>query len=192
MNRKILEKYIETLIPLSGNVLIELAEKFEYMEIEKGDFLIKEYEISKEACFLESGIVRSFINDSNGNEVTTNIFLAPYFANDFLSFFRQQPTSENFQAISDCKIWKISYKDSEISFHEYPEFREFGRLMLVSNYSVLQERMVEMIKDSAETRYLKLMKTHPDIFQYVPLKVIASYLGITDTSLSRIRKKIVC
>lgn len=63
-------------------------------------------------------------------------------------------------------------------------------MMLVTNYSALHNRMLGMIKDTAETRYLTLMQKHPDIFKHVPLKIIASYLGITDTSLSRIRKEI--
>ena len=63
-------------------------------------------------------------------------------------------------------------------------------MMLVMNYSNLYERMLGMIKDTAETRYLKLMKKHTDIFQNVPLKIIASYLWVTDSSLSRIRKEI--
>jgi hypothetical protein len=72
-----------------------------------------------------------------------------------------------------------------------PEFREFGRLLLINNYSLLHDRMVGMIKDTAEQRYLKLLEKHADIFQNVPLKIIASYLGITDSSLSRIRKEIM-
>ena len=77
----------------------------------------------------------------------------------------------------------------QANFHGIPEFREFGRMMLITNYANLKERMLGMIKDTTETRYLKLMQTHPDIFQNVPLKIIASYLGITDSSLSRIREE---
>jgi CRP-like cAMP-binding protein len=76
------------------------------------------------------------------------------------------------------------------NFHNIPEFREFGRMMLVTNYSILNDRMIGMIKDTAETRYLNLLKQHVDIYQHVPLKIIASYLGITDSSLSRIRKEL--
>ncbi len=63
-------------------------------------------------------------------------------------------------------------------------------MMLINNYSRLKDRMLGMIQHTAEQRYLKLIETHPEIFQHAPLKNIASYLGITDTSLSRIRKEI--
>lgn len=167
------------------------AEQFEPIEFSKDKLLLKENKITKNTFVLESGYVRSYTFDQNGEEVTTNIFSAPCFVNDFLSFFKQHPTSENFQCLTHCKLWTMSYEDVQTCFHTYPEFREFGRMMLVTNYSNLHDRMLGMIKDTAENRYLKLMMHHSDIFQNVPLKIIASYLGITDTSLSRIRKEII-
>ena len=70
-----------------------------------------------------------------------------------------------------------------------PEFREFGRSLLVSGFASLKSRMLSMITATAEERYEKLLQTNPSIFQTAALKHIASYLGVTDTSLSRIRKK---
>lgn len=167
-----------------------LAEQFDPIEISKNELLLKENKTAKDTFVLEWGFVRSYTFDQNGEEVTTNIFSAPCFVNDFLSFFKQQPTSENYQCLTHCNLWTMSYEKVQNCFHTYPEFREFGRMMLVTNYSNLHDRMLGMIKDTAENRYLKLMKNHPDIFQNVPLKIIASYLGITDTSLSRIRREI--
>ena len=167
-----------------------IAEGFERIELQKNDLLIEENRICEDTYFLESGIVRSYTYDNSGNEVTTQLYSAPCFVNDFLSFFKQSPCSESFQTLTDCVIWKMSYQDVQTYFHTYPEFREFGRMMLVTNYSNLHTRMLGMIKETAESRYMNLMKNHPSIFQFVPLKIIASYLGITDTSLSRIRKEL--
>jgi CRP-like cAMP-binding protein len=190
MNQNILETYITSLLPMPTNRAKLFAEQFESIELQKGDLILTENKISKETYFLENGFIRSFIFDNKGEEVTTNIFSAPCFVNDFLSFFKQQPTKENIQTLTNCKIWKMSYEAVQTNFHTYPEFREFGRVMLVTNYSILHERMLGMIKDTAEIRYIKMLKKHSDIFQNIPLKIIASYLGITDTSLSRIRKEI--
>lgn len=190
MTREILQKYITSVLPMPTDKAAFFAEQFESIELPKNELLIKENKISKDTFVLESGYIRSFTFDKNGEEVTTNIFSAPCFVNDFLSFFKQQPTSENFQCLTDCKLWTMNYEKVQTCFHSYPEFREFGRMMLVTNYSILHERMLGMIKDTAETRYLILMKKHPYIFQNVTLKIIASFLGITDTSLSRIRKEI--
>lgn len=190
MNREILHKYITSVLPMSIETATFFAEQFDPIEFSKLELLLKEKKIAKDTFVLESGYVRSYTFNQNGEEVTTNIFSAPCFVNDFLSFFKQQPTSENYQCLTHCKLWTMSYEKVQYCFHSYPEFREFGRMMLVTNYSLLHDRMLGMIKDTAENRYLKLMKYQPDIFQNIPLKIIASYLGITDTSLSRIRKEI--
>ena len=190
MNKENLEKYYQSVLPMTLDTAKQLTEKSEFIEIAKNELLLKENRVSKKTYFLETGFIRSYTFAASGEEVTTNIFSAPCVVNNFLSFFKQQLAKENFQTLTDCKLWQMSYQDVQVYFHTIPEFREFGRLLLVNNYSLLHERMIGMIKDTAEIRYLKLMKTHPDIFKNVPLKIIASYLGITDTSLSRIRKEL--
>jgi CRP-like cAMP-binding protein len=190
MNKENLEKYYQSVLPMSLDTAKRLTEKSEFIEIAKNELLLKENTISDKTYFMDQGFIRSYTFDANGEEITTNIFSAPCVVNDYLSFFKQQPAKENFQTLTACKLWRMSYENVQTYFHTIPEFREYGRLLLVNNYSLLHERMIGMIKDTAETRYLKLMKIHPDIFQNVPLKIIASYLGITDTSLSRIRKEL--
>ena len=190
MNRQNIQNYIQSTIQMPEEKAKILSDKFELFELPKNEILITENHISKNTYILESGFIRSFTLDSTGNEVTTNIYSPFCFINDVMAFFKQQPASENFQTMTDCKLWMMSYEDVQANFHGIPEFREFGRMMLITNYTVLKTRMLGMIKDTAENRYLKLMSQHPDIFQNVSLKIIASYLGITDTSLSRIRKEI--
>ena len=190
MNTVHLENYIQLLLPMPSDKVQQVIENFECIEVAKNEFILKENNISKSLFFLETGCIRSYTFDRNGVEVTTNIFSAPCFVNDFLAFFKQQSTKENFQTLTACTLWKMSFQQVQSSFHNIPEFREFGRMMLVTNYSNLHERMIGMIKDTAELRYLKLIEQYPAIIQQVPLKIIASYLGITDTSLSRIRKEV--
>lgn len=84
----------------------------------------------------------------------------------------------------------INYDYLQTCFHTIPEFREFGRMMIINNYSRLKERMPDMIQLTAEQRYEKLFTSYAEIFHNAPLKYIASYLGITYTSLNRIRKEI--
>jgi CRP-like cAMP-binding protein len=105
------------------------------------------------------------------------------------SFFNRVPSKENIQALTDCSGWFITYDQLNHFFHALPEFREFGRSILVKGFAALKTRMLSMITETAEERYAYLLQTAPELFQVVPLKYIASYLGITDTSLSRIRKE---
>ena len=190
MNREALQNYISSILPMPIDKARFFAEQFELIEITKGELLLTEGKITKDTFILENGYVRSYTFNQHGEEVTTNLFSGPCFVNDFLSFFKQQPTTENYQCLTPCKLWTMSFEKVQTCFHTYPEFREFGRMMLVTNYSNLHDRMLGLIKDTAENRYLKIVKLHPNLIQHVPLKIIASFLGITDTSLSRIRKEI--
>jgi CRP-like cAMP-binding protein len=190
MNNQNIIKYIQSTIQMPIEKAELLASKFELYEVPKNELIVTENKLANNTFILETGFIRSYTTDNEGNEVTTNIYSPCCFINDVMAFFTQQPASENFQTLTPCKLWRMSYEDVQANFHGIPEFREFGRMMLITNYARLKERMLGMIKDPAETRYLKLMSQHPDIFQNVSLKIIASYLGITDTSLSRIRKDI--
>ena len=190
MKKGAVVKYLKSMIEMSMPKALLIANRFKQHTLKKGEMLLVEGQISRKAHLLTKGYVRSFVVDNEGNEVTTNIIAPTAFANDFLSYFKGEPTEENFQAISDCTTFYVGYDDMQFAFHNIPEFREFGRMMLTTNYSNLHERMLSMIKMSAEERYIKLLETQPEIFQEIPLKIIASYLNITDTSLSRIRRNI--
>ncbi len=185
-----IQNYISSTIKITSDKAEILASKFEQLQLAKGETIIAENKQSKHTYILEEGIIRSYTLDNNGEEVTTNIYTPFSFVNDVLAFFKQIPCSENFQTLTPCMVWRMSYEEVQQNFHNIPEFREFGRMMLINNYANLKERMLGMIKDTAEKRYLKLMEKDATILQQVPLKMVASYLGVTDTSLSRIRKEI--
>lgn len=167
----------------------EIANTFKAKEIMRNEFLLKEGRVADEYFFLESGFIRSFAFDTEGNEVTTNFYSGSQVVFEVSSFFNRTIAKENFQAIEDCTGWYITYAELNNLFHSMHEFRDFGRSILVKGFSALKIRMLSMITETAEQRYNTLLKTNPEIFQHAALKHIASYLGITDTSLSRIRKE---
>jgi CRP-like cAMP-binding protein len=131
--------------------------------------------------------MRAFSFDVDGAEVTTAFTLV---INQFLKllFFNRSPSKENIEALTRCTGWVISFEKLNMIFHSIPEFREFGRSILVKGFASLKTRMLSIITETAEERYAVLLQYRPEIFQNAPLKYIASYLGITDTSLSRITK----
>ena len=167
----------------------EIAKNFSSREIKKNEFLSKEGRVYNEYFFLEQGFIRSFAYDTEGNDVTTNFYSSGQIVIEVSSFFNRSISKENFQAIVDCEGWYITYEQLNHLFHSMHEFRDFGRSILVKGFSSLKTRMLSMITETAEQRYDTLIKTNPEIFQHAALKHIASYLGITDTSLSRIRKE---
>lgn len=190
MAQEKLIQFIQHILPMPSEKATHIAQYFTLMHFAKNDYILKEGKICTQSHFIEDGFLRTYVVDMNGNEVTVEFYSKNIFANDFLSFFKRIPSTENIQALTDCTAWMINYDDLQICFHTIPEFREFGRMMLINNHSRLKDRMLGMIQLTAEQRYMNLIASQPDIFQNAPLKMIASYLGITDTSLSRIRKDI--
>lgn len=167
----------------------EIAGHFGEKNILKNDFLLKEGRICDEYLFLEQGFMRSFTHDTNGNEVTTHFSAPDQIVFEVSSYFNRSISRESIQALTDCKGWFITYEQLNMLFHSIPEFREFGRSVLIKGVVGLKQRMLSVINETAEERYAALIKNNPEIFQNAPLKAIASYIGVTDTSLSRIRKE---
>lgn len=168
-----------------NNVLAQ----YQRMELAKNDYLIKEGSVANYYYFMESGFARSYVIDLEGNDISTKFFSTTDIVIDWHSYFLKSNCRENIQAITPCVAWKISFENFMKLFN-IEAFREVGRSRLVNNYFELKTHSVSIIADPAKDRYLNLLKTKPDIVQNVPLKQIATYLGVTDTSLSRIRKEI--
>lgn len=191
MNKDNLIQIFQNVLPMSTGKAEQLAEKFKAGKIPRNEYLLKEGAVCNESHFLEEGFMRAYTYDLEGNDVTTAFYSKKMFTSDLLSFFKRTPSKEYIQALTDCETWYITYDDMQASFHAIPEFREFGRLNLINHYGTLKQRMLSMLQETAEQRYNDLIKSNPEILQNAPLKYIASYLGITDTSLSRIRKDFI-
>lgn len=189
MNRQPLVQFFLNSNLVADNIAEEIATAFNYKEISKGEYLLKEGKINDDYFFMEKGFMRAFAHDTNGDDVTTNFYSSGQVVFEVFSFFNRVPSRENIIATEDCVGWVISYEQLNHLFHSMPQFREFGRSVLVKGFSSLKNRMLSHITETAEQRYETLLKTNPEIFQHAALKHIASYLGITDTSLSRIRKE---
>ncbi|TAE81711.1 MAG: Crp/Fnr family transcriptional regulator [Bacteroidetes bacterium] len=166
-----------------------ILNSYHRITFEKNDLLIKEGTTANYYYFLESGFARSYVIDLAGNDISTKFFSTKDIVIDWHSYFLKTVCRENIQAITACVAWRISFEGFMKLFH-IEAFREVGRTRLVNNYFELKTHSIAIIADPAKDRYLNLVKSKPDIVQNVPLKQIATYLGITDTSLSRIRKEI--
>ena len=169
--------------------LENVLSQYQRKEFAKNDYLVKEGEVANFYYFMESGFVRSYAIDLEGNDISTKFFSSTDIVIDWHSYFLKTKCRENIQAITPCVAWKISFENFMKLFN-IEAFREVGRTKLINNYFELKNHSVSIIADPAKERYLNLINQKRDIAQNVPLKQIATYLGITDTSLSRIRKEI--
>lgn len=188
MAKEALIAFIQSSIPIPGSALTNIIDHFEKRIIKKNEFFLKEGKVSNDYFFLETGCMRAFTHDPDGNEVTTYFYSRNKYVFEVSSLFMRTVSTENIQALTDCTGYSITFETLNELFHSSPEFREFGRMMLVKAFAAFKQRTLELINKSAEERYENLINANREIFQYAHLKHIASYLGITDTSLSRIRR----
>lgn len=165
----------------------EIAGQFSPKHLARHDFLLREGQVSDDYFFLDHGLLRAYANDPAGNEVTTAFYPSGQVVFEVSSFFTRTPSQENIQALTDCAGWVVPFAQLNALFHARAEFREFGRSVLVQGFAALKSRMLSMITASATERYEQLFRSSPEVLQHAPLKHIATYLGVTDTSLSRIR-----
>lgn len=128
--------------------------------------------------------------DFNGNDITTSFIGENDIAIDVVSLFHRIPANENMQALTDICVWKIEFDDFQELYLQLPNFNEWGRAWMAQQLFDFKQKSTAMITLSAKERYMQIVDKSPQIIKYAPLKHIASYLGITDTSLSRIRKEI--
>lgn len=170
--------------------LEQIIPQFREVTFAKNDFLLAEGKTAQHYWFIQQGYARSFAVDTEGKDISTDFYTTGDIVIDWTSFFLRTPTRENIQALTDCTCWQLDFETFQQLFHSIESFREAGRKRLVQSYFELKSHNISMIADQAKDRYQRLLKEKPQIFQNVSLKQIATYLGITDTSLSRIRKEI--
>lgn len=189
MDKEQLINFIQNNSEASRQIIENIADHFEEKEFSKNDYFLKEGKYGFDYLFLAEGFMRAFTYDMNGNEITTNFFPQNSIVFEASSFFMHTVSLENIQAVTPSKGFSITFEKLNMLFHTVPEFREYGRFMLVKSFVAFKKHTLAMINKSGEERYADLINANQEIFKYAHLKHIASYLGMTSTSLSRIRKE---
>ena len=181
-------EYLNEFIQLSESCKIAYTEKARLIHLAKGQVLLEPGMVCRHIYFLAKGIGRVY-HFREGKEVTAWIDMAPNIVVSMYSFISQKPAFEYIEILEDSTLFALSYEDLQQLYAEFPEFSTLGRLMLEKYYIALEERVLTYQNLNARQRYENLLKEHPAITQKVSLGYIASYLGITQETLSRIRAK---
>lgn len=168
----------------------EIADAHQKINFNKGELVLECGQTANDYYLIEQGLFRAFVHDYNGNQITTDFCGTGQFLIEVSSLFQRVPTKENMVAMTYGIAWKIKYGDFQELFHRIEGFREWGRAWMSDQLFISKQRSLDQFTKSATERYLMLVKDRPQIITHAPLKHIASYLRITDTSLSRIRKEI--
>lgn len=181
--------YLNKISPISEATQKALESLISIKKYPKKTFLVQKDKVNTTLHFIKKGCVREFYTNTEGVEYSTWFGFEHDFVINVRSFFTQQPSAKSIQTIEDSIIYQISHKDIYALYDAYPDFERVGRI-LVEQYLIQLDHAIEQIQTpNALLRYEKLVKDYSNILQRVPLTMIASYLGITLETLSRIRAK---
>jgi len=181
--------YFSKVSPLSKAEANAIAENMCVKNYKKGDFLLKEGQLSIDTYFILEGCVREYIL-LDGEEKTTNFFTEEQWVISLNNFGTQMPSTINLLCVEDTTVSIGNEVQAQAMFKVFPRFETIARTIVESDFAEQKKQLTSYLTDSPEQRYLKLLKSRPDIFQRIPQYQIASYIGVKPESLSRIRRRI--
>ncbi|WP_346855755.1 Crp/Fnr family transcriptional regulator [uncultured Draconibacterium sp.] len=181
--------YFKKWVSISENDEARILSAFEPLTVKKKKDLLEPNEVCKYIYFITKGCLRSYYADEKGVEHIYQIRMDNNWISDLESFFTQKPSKYFIETLENSELLRISSEQLEHLYSEVPALERYFRILFQKAYINALERLNATMWESAEDRYSKMLKEHPTMFQRVPLVYIASYLGITPESLSRIRKK---
>lgn len=167
-----------------------LCEHFEQINLKKNEFTIKEGEFEKYLYFIEDGILRYWSPNLKEGETTFWFSFSGEFANSYLSMKNKYPSEFNIQALRNTLVWRISLQNLFYLYTHSLNINKIARIVLENIYIRKIEREIYLLKLSPKEIYKKLIEKEKDIICSIPSKYIASYIGVTAQTLSKIRKHI--
>jgi CRP-like cAMP-binding protein len=182
---------------LSKNITLTEADKTIFSQhaivkkLRKRQYLLQEGEICKSVAFVSKGMLRSYLVDEKSNERIIQFAPENWFISDLYSFITNDFSNLNIDAIENSELVLVSQAAHSHLEKIIPEFFKFNYIQYRGAYIALQKRLTNMFTLSAEEKYIKMLNIYPDIAQRVPQHMIASYLGLTPETVSRIRKKLI-
>lgn len=168
----------------------EFFSLLKHTELVKSDFFVKQGEKCKYLGFIKRGTIRSFYINDQGKEINFGFYFKNEFFTDYESILCDSISNMNIQAIENCEILLLHKDDLQKLYDKEAYWQKFGRIMSEKIYLDAKKRIDDLLCNSPENRYLNLLKKEPVLIQKIAQKYIASYLGVTEQSLSRIRSRI--
>jgi CRP-like cAMP-binding protein len=159
-------------------------------KLRKKQYLLQDGDVSKYAAFVSKGLLRSYTVDEKGNEHILQFAFEGWWMSDLYSFLTGKPSLFNVEALEACELLLITEPSWNLLLNRIPAFERYFRILIQNNLIATQKRLMGTLSESAEEKYVNLINNFPGCLQRVPQHMIASYLGITPETLSRIRGQI--
>lgn len=177
-------------VALTDDELDRCVEFFSPKKIRKHQYLLQEGEVARHFAFVTNGCLRAYTIGTRGEEHIVQFAIADWWISDMHSFLTGAPATYNIDALHDTDALLLEKTARDRLFGVVPKMERFFRLLQEGHFNAMHRRISDTLSASAEERYLRFVETYPALVEMVPLRQIASYLGITPQSLSRIRKEL--
>jgi CRP-like cAMP-binding protein len=188
MYELLLEKFKEK-ISLTPEEEVLSKSFFTPKKIRKKQYLLQEGDVCRYVAFVEKGMLRMYTIDEKGNEHIVQFAFEGWWMADQYSLLTGEPSNFSIEAIEDCELLLLSRQAEEEMLEKIPKFEKYFRLLIQNSLIATQRRLTRTLTLTAEQRYTELIHSCPTIPQRVPQHMMASFLGITPETLSRIRKQ---
>ncbi len=183
-------KHVAKFIRLNEEEQAFFLSLLKFRKLRKRQYFLQEGDVSKHEAFILKGCLRTYEVDENGNEHILSFATEDWWVGDLYSFFTGLPSSYNIDALEATEIVYLDHATQELLYEKIPKFERYFRLLIQNAFIATQRRVISSISKPAEDRYLEFLEKYPLLDQRIPQHQIASYLGITPESLSRIRKQL--
>lgn len=185
-----LEKNIRKYIDLSPEEFEEFKRHFTPKKIRRKQLLLEEGEVCNRIAFIEKGAMYSYSTDDKGNIHVVQFAFEGWWIADLYSFFTKEPARLSIEALEDAELLLLQSNKHDELLAKIPLYESYTRILYQNAYVAAQRRIEETTGFSAEEKLSRFMKNHPDWLLRVPQNLVASYLGVTPETLSRIRKNL--
>ena len=184
------KQYLRTITPITDQEFTDSIKYFSPLTLNKGDLFVKQDKICVHIGFIVKGILRTYYINDKGEEVTACFCTENHLTTSFKSFILQAPSQLILQAIEETQLLVIHYNDLQKLYVQYPIYQAIGRLVAEREYIVMEQYASVLNNEPAKEKYLRLLREQPELLHKAKVEDIASYLGVTRRTLSRIRKEI--
>lgn len=189
LRMKQIRKHLERTFKLTDEDWMIFSSKLTRQEFLKKTLLLKVGQTENYLSFIEKGIIRFYI-PKDENDLTFGFVFDNEFVSAYDSFLTRVPSIYSIETLTETILWRLTYDDLQAIYNETKVGNIIGRHTSEGLFLKKTKRELTLLNDTAEQRYLKLFTERPNLIQQIPLKYIASYIGITPQALSRIRKRI--
>jgi CRP-like cAMP-binding protein len=181
-----LRKHIERIVPLTDREFEYIFSHFTHRDLKKHQFVVQQGESVPNDFFILSGCLKSYFTDASGKVHILQFGMADWWITDYQAYYYQTKATINIDCIEDSELLCLSAENREKLCAEIHKIEHFFRKKTNKRNVALQQRILSLLSSNAKEKYDQLLKLYPELFQKVPKQLIASYLGVTRETLSRL------